>query len=54
MYKVLRRQKIPGEVNVSQNHQNPPKFNEFKDVTWSTTKLAFAKEDILRQNIRYL
>jgi hypothetical protein len=29
-------------------------FDEFEGVTWSATKLVFANEDILRQNIRYL
>ena len=54
VYEVLRRQKIPREVNGSQNYQHLPKFDEFKDVTSRATKLVFAKEGISRQNIRYL
>jgi len=50
----LAPSKIPREVNGSQNHRYPPEFDEFEDMTWSATRLAFAKEDILRQNIRYL
>jgi len=47
VYEILRRQKIPREINGSQNHRYPAEFDEFEDVTWSATKLAFAKEDIL-------
>ena len=54
VYEVLRRQKISREVNGSQSHRYPPEFDEFEGVTWSATKPVFAKEDILRQNIRYL
>jgi hypothetical protein len=43
VYEVLRSQRIPHKVNGSPCYRHPPKFSEFKDVTWRATKLVFAK-----------